>query len=114
MKDTEDVDVAVILHEVCDPVMPVEQNSDVSRRGSIALSDFWKSGEDLRPFVYFLNCAGGGGRIVGGDVPEDVFNPSPGFVGPRYCCHERMRCAISSFEMVRFASESASPCSTMT
>ncbi len=114
MKDTEDVDVAVILHEVCDPVMPVEQNPDVARRGSIALPDFWKSGDDLRPFVYFLNCAGCRGRVIGGDVFEDVFNPSPGFVGPGYRCHERMRCAISSFEMVRFASESASPRSTMT
>ena len=53
-------------------------------------------------------------QIVDGDVLEDVFEPTLGFFGPRYCCHARMRRPISSFEMVRFASESASPRSTMT
>src|SRR5487761_2624328 len=114
VKDAENVDVPVILHEVCDSVMPIEQNSDVSRRRNVTVPDFRKSREDLRPFVYSFNGAGGGGRVIGGDVLEDVFKPSPALVGPGYCCHERMRCAISSFEMARFASESASPRSTMT
>ena len=52
--------------------------------------------------------------IIRGDVLEDVFEPAWSLVGPRYCCHERMRCATSLFEMVRFASESASPRWTIT
>ena len=78
------------------------------------MSDLGKSGEDLRPLVDFLNGAGGGVRIISSDVLEDIFEPTPSFIGPRYCCHERMRCAISSFEIVRLASESASPRPTMT
>lgn len=50
---------------------------------------------------------------MGHNVRDDVLEPLSSFVGPRYC-HERMRRAISSFEMVRFASESASPRSTIT
>ena len=45
---------------------------------------------------------------------EDVLEPMLSFRGPSYLCHERMRRAISSFEMTRPASESASPRSTMT
>jgi len=78
------------------------------------MSDFGKGGEDLRPFVNFLNGSSGSMRIVYRDVLEDIFAPSPRFIGPRYCGHDRMRCAISSFEIVRFASESASPRPTMT
>ncbi len=78
------------------------------------MSDLWKSGEDLRPLVDFLNGTSGSVWIIGSDVLEDIFEPAPSFISPRYCCHERMRCAISSLEIVRFASESASPRSTMT
>ena len=78
------------------------------------MSDLRKSGEDLRSLVDFLNGASGGVWIIGSDILEDIFESAPSFIGPRYCCHERMRCAISSFEIVRFASESASPRSTMT
>jgi len=31
MEDTEDIDTAVILDEVCDTVVPVEQYSDMTR-----------------------------------------------------------------------------------
>jgi hypothetical protein len=51
---------------------------------------------------------------VVGDVLEDILKPTLSFLGPLYFCHERMRCPICSLEMVRFASESASPRSTMT
>ena len=40
--------------------------------------------------------------------------PALSFRRPPYLCHERMRRAMSSFEITRFASESASPRSTMT
>ncbi len=77
------------------------------------MSNFWIFRENFRSLVNSLNGACGSLRIVAGDVLEDIFKPTLGFISPRYCCHERIRCAISSFEMVRFASESASPRSTM-
>jgi len=68
----------------------------------------------LRPLVDALDRSCGGVGIIRGDVLEDVFEPALSLCGPRYCCHARMRRAMSSFEMVLFASESASPRSTIT
>ena len=31
VEDTKDIDIAVVLYEVCDPVVPIEQHSDVAR-----------------------------------------------------------------------------------
>ena len=78
------------------------------------MPDFRKRDENLRSFVHFLNGTSSGAWIIGSNVLEDIFEPALSFLGPRYCCYVRMRCAISSFEMIRFASESASPRSTMT
>ena len=114
VKDAEYVDVSIVFHEVCDSVVPVKQDSYVSRRGNVTVSDLGKSGKNLRSLVDVLNGASSGVRIISRDVLEDIFEPTPGLISPRYCCHERMRCAISSFEMVRLASESASPRPTMT
>lgn len=72
------------------------------------------TGEDLRPIEDVLNGAPGGRGIIGGNVLEDIFDLLLCFFRPSYCCHARMQCAIRSFEMVRFASESASPRSTIT
>ena len=60
-----------------------------------------------------IDGACGSVGIICRDVLEDIFEPSLSFRGPCYFCHERMRRAISSFEITRFASESASPRSTM-
>ena len=49
-----------------------------------------------------------------GDVLEDILEPPLSLCGPIYFGHERMRRAISSLEMTRPASESASPRSTIT
>ena len=73
------------------------------------MSDLGEIGESLSPLINFLDGAGGGAGIIVGDVLEDVLKPALSFFGPRYRCHERMRCAICSFEMVRLASESATP-----
>src|SRR5258706_5422468 len=70
--------------------------------------------EDLGALVNPLNCTSGCAWIVRGDVLEDVFEPPESLVSPRYLGHDRMRRPISSFEMVRFASESARPRSIMT
>ena len=78
------------------------------------MSDLGETAESLRPLIDFLDCAGGGAWFIVGDVLEDVLKPALSFFGPRYRCHERMRCAICSFEIVRFASESATPREIMT
>jgi hypothetical protein len=52
--------------------------------------------------------------ILGGDVFKYVAKPALSLFRPAYFCHEGMRRPISSFEMVRLASESAIPRSTMT
>ena len=114
MKDTQNINISVVLHEICDPVMPVKQDTDVSRGRHIPVANLRKAGEDLRPLIDFLNGTSGCRRIIGGDELEDVLEPALSLFGPRYCCRARMRCAISSFEMVRFASESANPRSTIT
>jgi hypothetical protein len=114
MKNTEHVNVSVVLHQVSDPVMPVEQDADVSRRGMVAVSNIGELGEYLCPLVNPPDCASRSVGIIRSDVLEDVFEPALSLFGSRYCCHARMRRPISSFEMVRFASESASPRSTIT
>lgn len=86
----------------------------MARRRRVAVADLQKGGEVLRPPVYSLDSASRRVRIIRGDLLEDVLDPTLGLFGPPYLCHERMRRAMSSFEMVRFASESASPRSTMT
>ena len=114
VEHAKNIDVSVVLHEIGDSVMTVEKYANVSRRSLVAMADLRKLNENLRAFVNALNSPSCSRWIVSGDVLEDVFEPLLSFVGPRYCCHERMRRAISSFEMVRFASESASPRSTIT
>jgi len=110
----KNINISVVLHEIGDSVMPVEQDADVSLRELVAVPDLWKRSENLRPFVNALNRPSCSLGIIRGDVLENVLKPSSSFVGPRYECHERMRRPISSFEIVRFASESASPRSTIT
>lgn len=70
---------------------------------------FRKGGENLRVFVDSLDRPGRSGGVIRCDVLEDVLEPTLSLFGPRYFRHERMRRAISSFEIVRFAFESASP-----
>lgn len=114
MKDAEDVYVPVVLDEVCDAVMSVEQDPHMARRSCVAIPDLGKRGENLRPIKDSLDRATCGSWVICGDVLENVLEPAFGFVGPGYFCDERMRRSISSFEIVRFASESARPRWTMT
>ena len=65
--------------------------------------------DGLSPLEYALNRPACRIRIVGRDVLEDVLEPAKRFACPDYLRHDRMRRPISSFEMVRRASESARP-----
>ena len=114
MKHPENIYVPIILHDIGNPVVPVKENTDMAVRGKISLAHLREGDKVLRPVVDALDGARCGLWIIGGDVLEDVLEPTLGFRSPRYFCHERMRRPISSFEITRFASESARPRSTMT
>ena len=114
MKDSEDVDVPIFLDEIGNPVVAVEKDAYVARGCLITIAHLGKGTEVLRPPEDALDGASCSLRIIGGDVLENILQPALGFRSPRYLCHERMRRAMSSFEITRFASESASPRSAMT
>ena len=114
MEDTENINVSIVLDEVGNPEMPVVKNANVARGCQIAVPNLGENGEILRPVVDALNITGRSLRVICRDVFEYILEPALRFRGPRYFCHERIRRPISSFEMTRFASESASPRSTMT
>jgi len=86
----------------------------MATRCPIAMAHLRKASENLRSLIYAVDGLSCGLWIICGDVLEYVLKPTPGFCGPSYFCHERMRRAISSFEMTRPASESASPRWTIT
>ena len=65
--------------------------------------------EDLGALKYALDGLSSSFGIVRSDVLEDILEPAASFVSPGYLRHDRMRRPISSFEMVRRASESARP-----
>ena len=113
VKDTEDVDVPVVLDEIGDSVVPVEEDAHVARRCGVAIVDLREGRENLRPLIDSLSRAARGVGGFCGKVLENVFEPAFCLLGPDYFCHERMRGSISSLEIARFASESASPRSTM-
>jgi len=73
-----------------------------------------KGYEDLCAIVDALKCTRRGVGIIGCYILEDIFEPALSFRSSRYFCHERIRRAMSSFEITRFASESVNPRSTMT
>ena len=114
MEDAEDVNVAIVFDEVGDTIVPVQEDAHVARGSGVEMTNLWEGGEDLRSLIDSLDRARRSVGVIGGDVLEDVLEPTLSFLGPGYFCHERMRRPISSLEMVRFASESASPRSTMT
>ena len=69
--------------------------------------------QELGSIIDALHRPGCSLRIVGSDIFVNVFQPALGLECPGYCCHERIRRPISSFEMVRLASESARPRATI-
>jgi len=114
MEDAQDIDVSICLDQVGDAVVAVEEDTHVAARCLIAMAHLRKVRQHLRPLVDTADGLGRRARIVYGNVLEDILEPTLSFCSPSYFCHERMRRAISSFEMTRPASESASPRSTIT
>jgi hypothetical protein len=109
MKYAEYFDVAIILDEVGDAVVPVNKHSDWTDRRTIALPNLRKFAKNLSSFVDALDSPQRRGWIFRGNVFENIREPSFSLKGPSYFCHERMRRCMSSFDKVRLACESASP-----
>lgn len=109
MEYTKNVDVIVILDEIRYAVVSVQQYSDLAGRGLIPVSDFGVIQEYLRAFIYPCHNIPSGPGVILGNVLEDIFKPFLRLEGPVYFGHDRIRRPISSFEMVRPASESANP-----
>lgn len=113
MEDAQDIDVSIVLDQIGDAVVAVEENAHMAARCSIAMAHLRKCSQRLSPLIYAINGLGRRLRIISRNVLKDVLDPTLSFGSPSYLCHERMRRAISSFEMTRPASESASPRSTI-
>ncbi len=113
MEDTQDIDASIILDQVGDTVVAVEKNAHMAARCPVAMAHLRKGRQRLDPLIYAVDGLGSRMRIIRSNILEDVLEPTLGFCCPSYLCHERMRRAISSFEMTRPASESASPRSTI-
>jgi hypothetical protein len=109
MKDAENINVPVVPEQVCNSVLLVKQDAHVPRRCGIAVTELRELNEVLRALVERLHCASRSVKVIFGDVLEDVFKPLLSLGGPRYLCPARIRRRISSFEIIRPASESASP-----
>src|SRR6266545_1615131 len=79
----------------------------------MGVTDLRKLSQDLGPPVERLDHAEGGGWLIAGDVVVNAPQPLLGLGGPNYFRQDSIRRPISSCEMVRPASESASPRSTI-
>lgn len=109
MEYTKNVGVIVVLDEVRDTVVSIQQYSDSAGGGLIPVSDFGVIYQHLRAFVYPGHDVPSGLGVILGNVLEYIFEPSLRLDRPVYFGHDRIRRPISSFEIVRPASESASP-----
>ena len=100
--------------EVDDSVVPPKQDAGVPPRlRAECLAQPWKLLENLSPSVDRLYDFEGGCRLVLGNVVVNLEKPPLCFLGPDYLRQDSIRLAISVLEMVRPASESAMPLSTM-
>ena len=79
----------------------------------MGVTDLRELSKDLSPPVKGLNDAESGGWFIAGNVVVDAAQPLLGLGGPDYFRQDSIRRPISSCEMVRPASESARPRSTI-
>ena len=113
MEDTEDVNLGE-LPDVNDAVVAPKEKSHLSaRRSLIGLTRIGKLAEHLGTLVYRLDHAERGFRLVQRDVVVDLKKAALCLCRPDYRRQDWIRRAISSFEIVLPASESARPRSTI-
>lgn len=97
-----------------DPVVAVEQDTNgLSAGRPVQVADLRVPFENLGLPVDALDRALSGSGVVVGDVVVDVAQPELGLGRPPYFAHEAIRRPISPWLIVRPASESARPRSTM-
>ena len=109
MEYAQDVDVPIGLDEVRDTVGAVQQDAHVLLGMKETVAHLRILREDLSALIDPFHRFRGSIGIISGDVLEDVLEPAKCFACPGYFGQDRMRRPISSFEMVRRASESARP-----
>ena len=109
MKDAKDVHISVLVDQVGDTELIMVQDADVALGMEEPVPQFGILGKNLSAFEYVLDGSARRIGIVSRDVLENVLEPAERFVRPGYLRHDRIRRPISSFEMVRRASESARP-----
>lgn len=68
MEDSQDVDVAIVLDEVSNPVMAIEQYADVTRRGGVTSAELREPLEILGSLIDALDSTCRRLRIVCGNV----------------------------------------------
>src|SRR5688572_20332368 len=114
VEHTQDTDLVGRLPDVHDSVVTPKQDSHLpTGRSRVRMPDVGELDENLRALVQRLHDFERGGRLVRGDVVVDTEKPPLSLGGPDYLRQDSIRRPISSWEMVRPASESASPRSTI-
>ena len=114
MKYAKDVDVVIGFDQVSNSLAPEQKNANVPvRMRAITVANLGKLSEDFRVFGDGENCSSSRRWIIPGDVGVDPSQPPLCLSSPPQRCHERIRLSISSWLIVRPASESANPRSTM-
>ena len=74
VKHPENVDFLVGLYRIGDPIVPLEQDADVTVTSVlVAMADIGVLDQDLCPVEDALKYSRRGGGVVGGNVLMDVF-----------------------------------------
>ena len=114
MEHADDMHFVVGHEAIHDPVVTPQQDTKLTPRGApVRLPDLRELLEDLGSLVDGLNDVEGVDRAIDDDVVVDLEQPTLRLLRPDYLRQLSIRRAISSFEMVLPASESAIPRSTM-
>jgi hypothetical protein len=114
MEHADDVQLVVGHEPIDDPVVPPKQDAKLTPRGTaVRLPELGKLPEDLSSLVDGLNDVECVDWAIQDDVVVDLQQPTLRLLRPNYLRQLSIRRAISSFEMVLPASESAIPRSTM-
>lgn len=109
MEDAEYEHIPFGFDEVGNSVTAVDKDTHVAGGIPIAISALWVLFKLVHARRDSISDPSGRRWILLGNVIMDLTQPTERFVGPDYFCQDRIRLFISSFEMVRPASASASP-----
>lgn len=114
MEDTENMNFLFVREQVDDAIVPPKQDPRLPPGlGSVRVAEPKKVRQQLRLGIDGLDNLEGSARLVAGNVVVDLAEPLLRFLRPDYFRQDSIRWPISSCEIVRPASESARPLSTI-